>query len=248
VGLSNYSRALHDDPLFWPSIRRTVIFALLDVPIGIALSLGVAVLLNQRLRGTSLFRTLFFLPSVVPTVAAVLFWVWLLNPDFGLMNFLLDKVGVNGPNWLSSSRWALPSLVFMDWWSTVGGTRMIIFLAALQGVSQDLLDAAALDGATPLRRFFGVTLPLITPSVFFVTILTVISSLRVFTPAYIATDGGPSYATWFYGFHMFKEAFQFFEMGYASALGWLFFLAILVLTILQFSLQNRWVHYEGEPR
>jgi multiple sugar transport system permease protein len=245
VGLANYSRAFHADPLFWPSIKRTVIYALLDVPIGIALSLGVAVLLNQRLRGTWLFRTLFFLPSVVPTVVAVLFWVWLLNPDFGLMNYLLRQLGLTGPTWLSSSRWALPSLVFMDWWSTVGGTRMIIFLAALQGVPQDLLDAASLDGASPGRRFFGITLPLITPSVFFVTILTVITSLRVFTPAYIATEGGPSYATWFYGFHMFKTAFQFFEMGYASALGWLFFLAILVLTVCQFSLQNRWVHYEG---
>jgi multiple sugar transport system permease protein len=246
VGLRNYSTALHTDPLFWPSIKRTIIFALLNVPIGIALSLAVAVLLNQRLRGTWLFRTLFFLPSVVPTVAAVLFWVWLLNPDFGLMNYLLHQVGIKGPTWLASSYWALPSLVFMDWWSTVGGTRMIIFLAALQGVPPDLLDAAALDGAGPLRRFFGITLPLITPSLFFVTILTVISSLRVFTPAYIATDGGPSYATWFYGFHMFKMAFQFFEMGYASALGWLFFLAILALTIFQFRLQNRWVYYEGE--
>jgi multiple sugar transport system permease protein len=123
---------------------------------------------------------------------------------------------------------------------------MIIFLAALQGIPQDLLDAASLDGAGPLRRFFGVTLPLITPSVFFVTILTVVASLRVFTPAYIATDGGPSYATWFYGFYMFKEAFQFFQMGYASALGWLFFIIIFGLTVLQFRLQSRWVYYEGE--
>jgi multiple sugar transport system permease protein len=245
VGLKNYSTALNSDPLFWPSLKRTAIYTALNVPIGIALSLGVAVLMNQRLRGTAIFRTLFFLPSVVPTVAAVLFWIWLLNPDFGLLNYLLAQIGIHGPTWLSSPRWALPSLVFMDWWSTVGGTRMIIFLAALQGVPQDLLDAASLDGASPFRRFFSVTLPLITPSVFFVAILTVISSLRVFTPAYIATDGGPSYATWFYGFHMFTMAFQFFEMGYASALGWIFFIIILGLTLIQFRVQSRWVHYEG---
>ncbi len=245
VGLSNYSAAIHDDPLFWGSVKRTVLYAAINVPVGIALSLAVAVLLNQKLRGTWFFRTVFFLPSVVPTVAAVLFWVWLLNPDFGLMNYLLREAGLPTSTWLSSTTWALPALIFMDLWSTVGGTRMIIFLAALQGVSQDLLDAAALDGASPLRRFFGITLPLITPSLFFVTILTVISSLRVFAPAYIATDGGPSYATWFYGFHMFKTAFQNFEMGYASALGWLLFLVVLVLTIFQFGLQSRWVHYEG---
>jgi multiple sugar transport system permease protein len=246
VGLANYSRAFHADPLFWPSIKRTVIYALLDVPIGIALSLAVAVLLNQRLRGTWLFRTVFFLPSVVPTVVVVLFWVWLLNPDFGLMNYLLHLIGIKGPTWLSSTRWALPSLVFMDWWATVGGTRMIIFLAALQGIPQDLLDAASLDGASPVRRFFGITLPLITPSLFFNLIVAFIGAFQVFTQSYIITKGGPENATLFYVLYLYRAAFEDFKMGYASALAWVLFVYILAWTLVVLRSSAAWVYYEGE--
>jgi multiple sugar transport system permease protein len=245
VGFANYVQAFTKDEQFWPSLRKTVYFVALDVPIGITLSLLVAVMLNQKLRATSIFRTLFFLPSITPTVAAILFWIWLLNPEFGLVNYMLGLVGIWGPAWLGSPDWAIPSLVLIDLWATIGGTRMIIFLAGLQGIPQELYEAAEVDGASNWRRLIHVTLPLLTPSIFFVTVLTVIYALRVFTSAYIATSGGPAYATWFYTYHLFKQAFQFFMMGYASALGWLFFVVVLAFTYIQFRWQSSWVHYEG---
>jgi len=248
VGLQNYVTAFTNDELFWPSLRRSFYFVVLDVPVGICLSLFLAVLLNQRLRGTNVFRTLFYLPSVTPTVAAIFFWLWILQPEWGLLNWGLSLLGVRGPAWLASTEWSIPSLVMMDLWATAGGTRMIIFLAGLQGIPQELYEAAAIDGAGAWRRLRHVTLPLLTPSLFFVTVLTVIFALRVFTSAYIASGGGPAYSTWFYTFHLFKQAFQFFNMGYASALGWIFFVVLLVFTYVQVRLQTRWVHYEGERR
>lgn len=245
AGFANYVQAFTNDEQFWPALRKSFYFVILDVPIGITLSLLVAVMLNQKLRATSVFRTLFFLPSITPTVAAILFWVWLLNPEFGLVNYLLGQIGIWGPAWLGSPDWAIPSLVIIDLWATIGGTRMIIFLAGLQGIPQELYEAAEVDGASNWRRLIHVTLPLLTPSIFFVTVLTVVYALRIFTSAYVATSGGPAYATWFYTFHLFKQAFQFFMMGYASALGWIFFVILLVFTYLQFRFQSRWVHYEG---
>lgn len=246
VGTRNYVTAFTNDDLFWPSLRRSLYYVALDVPVGILLSLLLALLLNQRLRGTNLFRTLFFLPSVTPTVAAIFFWVWIMQPDWGLLNWTLSLVGVRGPAWLGSIEWAIPSLVTIDLWTAVGGTRMVIFLAGLQGIPRELYEAAAIDGAGAWRRFRHVTLPMLTPTIFFVTVLTVIFALRVFTSAYIATGGGPAYATWFYTFHLFKQAFQFFSMGYASALGWILMVVLLAFTFVQFRLQSRWVHYEGE--
>jgi multiple sugar transport system permease protein len=248
VGLQNYITAFTNDELFWPSLRRSFYFVVLDVPVGICLSLFLAVLLNQRLRGTSVFRTLFYLPSVTPTVAAIFFWLWILQPEWGLLNWGLSLLGVRGPAWLASTEWSIPSLAMMDLWATAGGTRMIIFLAGLQGIPHELYEAAAIDGAGAWRRLRHVTLPLLTPSLFFVTVLTIIFALRTFTSAYIASGGGPAYSTWFYTFHLFKQAFQFFNMGYASALGWIFFVVLLVFTYVQVRLQTRWVHYEGERR
>ena len=248
VGFQNYVTAFTNDELFWPSLRRSFYFVVLDVPVGICLSLFLAVLLNQGLRGTNVFRTLFYLPSVTPTVAAIFFWLWILQPEWGLLNWGLSLLGVRGPAWLASTEWSIPSLVMMDLWATAGGTRMIIFLAGLQGIPHELYEAAAIDGAGAWRRLRHVTLPLLTPSLFFVTVLTIIFALRVFTSAYIASGGGPAYSTWFYTFHLFKQAFQFFNMGYASALGWIFFVVLLVFTYVQVRLQTRWVHYEGERR
>lgn len=246
VGLKNYVDALTHDELFWPSLRRSITFVLLDVPIGIGLSLFLAVLLDQKVRATNLFRTLFFLPSVTPTIAAIFFWLWILQPEWGLLNWVLSLFGLRGPAWLASTEWSIPALVLMDLWATAGGTRMILFLAGMQGIPQELYDAAAVDGARTWDKFRHVTLPMLTPTIFFVSVLTIISALRVFTSAYVATGGGPAYSTWFYTFHLFKQAFQFFNMGYASALGWLFFLLLLGLTYIQFRNQARWVHYEGE--
>jgi multiple sugar transport system permease protein len=248
IGVQNYAYAFTSDELFWPSLRRSLFFVVLDVPIGICISLALAVLLDQKVRATNVFRTLFFLPSVTPTVAAIFFWLWILQPEWGLVNWALSLVGIRGPAWLASTEWAIPSLVLMDLWATAGGTRMIIFLAGLQGIPQELYEAASVDGARAWTKFRHITLPMLTPSLFFVSVLTVIFALRVFTSAYVATGGGPAYATWFYTFHLFKQAFQFFSLGYASALGWIFFVLVLGLTYVQFRSQQRWVHYEGERR
>jgi multiple sugar transport system permease protein len=248
IGIDNYSAAFTEDPLFWPSLRRTFYFVLLDVPVGIVLSLALAMLLNQGLRGTALFRTLFFLPSVTPAVAAIFFWVWLLNPYFGIVNYALGKIGILGPLWFQGTTAAMPSIALISLWAAAGGTRMIILLAGLQGIPQDLYDAAEVDGAGTWRKFANITLPLLTPTIFFVTVLSIISALKVFTSVYIGTEGGPAYATWVFSFHLFKQAFQFFEMGYASALGWIFFLIILVFTAFQFRLQAKWVYYEDGGR
>jgi multiple sugar transport system permease protein len=248
IGISNYVTAFTNDELFWPSLRRSFVFVLLDVPIGIVMSLILAVFLDQKVRGTNVFRTLFFLPSVTPTVAAIFFWLWILQPEWGPMNWALSLVGIRGPAWFASTDWSIPSLVIMDLWATVGGTRMILFLAGLQGIPTELLEAAMVDGARPWDKFRHVTLPMLTPTIFFVSVLTIIFGLRVFTSAYVGTGGGPAYSTWFYTFHLFKQAFQFFSMGYASALGWIFFVLLLGLTFLQFRGQAHWVHYEGERR
>lgn len=248
IGINNYVTAFTNDELFWPSLRRSFVFVLLDVPIGIVLSLILAVFLDQKVRGTNVFRTLFFLPSVTPTVAAIFFWLWILQPEWGPANWALSLVGIRGPAWFASTDWSIPSLVIMDLWATVGGTRMILFLAGLQGIPSELLEAAMVDGARPWDKFRHVTLPMLTPTIFFVSVLTIIFGLRVFTSAYVATGGGPAYSTWFYTFHLFKQAFQFFSMGYASALGWIFFVLLLGLTFLQFRSQAHWVHYEGERR
>src|SRR6266849_845832 len=210
IGLQNYVTAFTNDELFWPSLRRSFVFVLLDVPIGIVLSLILAVFLDQKVRGTNVFRTLFFLPSVTPTVAAIFFWLWILQPEWGPANWALSLVGIRGPAWFASTDLSIPSLVIMDLWATVGGTRMILFLAGLQGIPSELLEAAMVDGARPWDKFRHVTLPMLTPTIFFVSVLTIIFGLRVFTSAYVATGGGPAYSTWFYTFHLFKQAFQFF--------------------------------------
>ncbi len=249
VGLANYTRALSGkDPLFWPSLGRTLLYAGLVVPLSLTGSLLIAVLLNQRLRGTALFRTLFFLPSLVPVVASAVLWTWLFQPEFGAINWLLGLAGVDGPRWLADSRWALPSVMIMALWGSIGGSTMIIFLAGLQGVPVELYEAAEIDGARPVQRFFRITLPLISPTIFFNLVIGLIAALKVFAPALVATNGGPAYATHFYALHLYQNAFSFLQMGYASALAWIFLLIVLALTGLQFRLGARWVHYEGETR
>jgi multiple sugar transport system permease protein len=248
VGLENYVRAFTSDDRFLPSLQITFIYALVSVPLALFGSLLLAVLLNQRLRGTSVYRTFFFLPSLTPAVATAILWTWLLQPDVGLANYLLSLVGVKGPNWLGSTEWALPSLVAIALWTGIGGNRMMIFLAGLQGVSQELYDAADIDGAGTLQRFRHITLPMISPTMFFNLVLGVIAALKVFTVAFIATQGGPAYATWFVALHIYTQAFKYLEMGYASALAWLFTLVLIALTVVQFRLSRRWVYYEGEEQ
>jgi len=246
IGLDNYVQVLTQDELFYPSIARTFYFAALFVPLAIGGSLLVAVLLNSKVNGTVLFRTLFFVPSLVPVVAAAVLWGWLFNADWGIVNQGLRALGIPAPGWFSDRQWALPTLVLMSLWGSVGGTRMIIFLAGLQGVPEELYDAAAIDGANAWQRARHVTLPLMTPTIFFNLILGVIGALQVFTSAFVATRGGPSYATWFIGLHIYKHAFEYFNMGYACTLAWLFAVVIIGLTIIQQRLSSRWVFYYGE--
>jgi len=204
------------------------------------------VLLNQRLRGTSLYRTFFFLPSLTPAVAVAILWTWLLQPDVGLFNYVLSLVGIQGPKWLGSTDWAMPSLIAIALWTGIGGNRMMIFLAGLQGVPQELYDAADIDGAGTLQRFRHITLPMISPTMFFNLVLGVIAALKVFTVAFIATQGGPAFSTWFISLHIWSQAFKYLEMGYASALAWVFTLILLTLTAIQFRVSRHWVYYEGE--
>jgi multiple sugar transport system permease protein len=245
IALDNYVTALTNDSLFWPSFGRTFQYSLVVVPVGLTGSLFLAVLLNRGLRGTNIYRTLFFIPHLVPAVATAMVWTWLLNPTLGPVNTALRWFGIEGPGWLTRKEWALPSIIIMNLWSSFGGNTMLIFLAALQGVPQSLLEAAEIDGAGAWAKFRNVTLPMISPTILFNLVLGVIGSLKVFTSAHVATEGGPQYATWFYALHLYRHAFLYFRMGYGSALAWIFAVVLLILTYAQMSLSGRWVYYES---
>jgi multiple sugar transport system permease protein len=244
ISLENYGRALFKDVLFWPSLGRTGYFTILNVGVGVVGSLLVAMLLDKVVRGRAVYRAIYYLPSLTPAVAAAILWTWLLHPQVGLMNDLLRRVGIKGPGWLTSTEWAIPSIILISLWGSIGGARMIIFLAGLQGVPTELYEAAEIDGANAAQKFRRITIPLISPTIFFNTILGIIGSFGVFTLSYVATGGGPNYATWFYMLHLYYNAFQFFQMGYACALAWVLFVIIVVLSIFQIRLSNRWVYYE----
>jgi multiple sugar transport system permease protein len=244
--LANYEEIFREDLLFWPSMGRTFYYSIVVVPLGLVGSLLLALLLNQGIKGTSLYRTLYFLPHLTPLVAAALLWKWILQPEVGPLNYLLSLAGIEGPSWLGSKQWAIPALILIALWSGLGGNRMLIFLAGLQSVPEELYEAAEIDGANAWHKFRYVTLALITPTIFFNLILGIIAALKVFATAFIATEGGPAYATWFLALHIYNQAFGFFRMGYASALAWIFLLIILALTLVQLNLSKRWVYYAGE--
>jgi multiple sugar transport system permease protein len=246
VGIDNYKKAFTGDELFWPSLTRTFTYSLVVVPIGLLGALGLALLLNRGMKGTAIFRTFFFLPSLTPAVALALVWTWLLQSQFGPVNVGLDYIGIQGPAWLTDKNWALWSLIVISLWNTFGGSPMLIFLAGLQGVPESLLDAAEIDGAGRWAKFWNVVLPMISPTLLFNLILGIIGALKVFTLAYVATKGGPAYATWFLAYHIYQEAFQYFRMGYGSALAWIFVLTLLIFTFVQMRLSKRWVYYAGE--
>lgn len=246
IGLGNYVHAFTADTLFWPSLARTFLYAILVVPIGLLGSLGLAVLLNQHVRGASVYRTFFFIPSLTPAVALALLWTWLFHPTVGPINSALVLLGLPGPGWLTSAHWALPALVIIALWAGIGGSTMLIFLAGLQGVPTELLDAAKIDGAGRWADFRHVTLPMISPTMLFNLILGIIGALQVFTLAFVATSGGPSYATWFFALDIYNEAFRYFRMGYGSALAWILLVIVLAFTLLQLGLSRRWVYYAGE--
>ncbi|MEZ4735175.1 MAG: sugar ABC transporter permease [Caldilineaceae bacterium] len=246
IGANNYIKMFTNDDLFWPSLGRTFYFAGLGVPLGVLGSMFLAILLNQKLRGVTVYRTLFFMPTLVPLVASVVLWKWLLNSDFGLVNQFLRDLGMDPPGWFSDRAWAVPSLIIMRLWGSIGGTQMIIFLAGLQGIPEELYDAASIDGANGWQRVRHVTIPLLTPTIFFNTVLGIIGALQTFAAAFVATEGGPGYATWFFSLHIWKQAFDYFNMGYGAALAWFFAVIIVLMTIFQMRLSKRWVFYYGE--
>jgi multiple sugar transport system permease protein len=246
IGIQNYNKAFGSDELFWPSLGRTFRYSIIVIPIGMIGSLILAMLLNQGVKGTNLFRTFFFLPSLTPAVALALLWKWLLHPTVGPVNTMLGWLGIEGPAWMASKQWAMPALILISLWGGIGGGRMLIFLAGLQGVPQELYEAAEIDGAGTLHKFRHVTLPMISPTMFFNLILGVIGALQVFTLSYVATLGGPSYATWFFALHIYRQSFEYFRMGYGSALAWIFVIILLIFTMLQLDLSRRWVFYAGE--
>jgi multiple sugar transport system permease protein len=243
VGLDNYEYMFAKDSLFWPAAWKSFYFAALVMGIGLAGSLGCALLLDSRVRGKTLFRTAFFIPSLTPVVALALIWAVLLQPRYGPVNGLLTFLGLPTPSWLHSSDWAIPALALIRLWALVGGAQMVIFLAGLQGIPQELQDAAQIDGAGSWRRFRDITLPLLSPTIFFNSVVGVISALKVFALAFVATDGGPAYATWFYILHLYQQAFANLNLGYASALAWFFFVVVLILTLIQFASARGRVHY-----
>lgn len=247
IGLANYSR-LTADPLFYRALYNTSYISLISVPVGLVLALAVAVGLNEKLRGVNVYRTFFFLPSQMPLVASALLWLWVYNPDFGLANQLLNYVGLPGLHWLFDVNLVKPSIVLVTIWNGVG-VPMIIFLAGLQGVPESLHEAANIDGAGSLARFRHITLPMISPVIFFNLIIGVIASFQShFTLVYVTTRGGPANASLIYVLYLYFKAFQDFEMGYASSLAWVLLVVVSILTAIQFLLARRWVYYEGADR
>jgi multiple sugar transport system permease protein len=248
VWLGNFRHFLLDPyPLsvFWKSLGVTAYFTFLSVPVSIVGSLTLALLLNTKIRGVPIYRTLFYLPSLTPGVASALLWIWIFNSRFGLANALLRSLGLSPLNWLTDPYLVIPSFVLMGLWG-LGGNTMIIFLAGLQGVPEHLYEAAEIDGANWWRRFWAVTIPQISPTMFFNLVLGIIGSFQVFSSAYMMTGGGPEYATYFMVYYIYEEAFRALHMGRGAALAWILFGVLLVFTLLQFRLSRFWVYYEGE--
>jgi len=255
IGLDNWIRAFSQDELFWPSILRTFAYTAGVVPLSVFGALCTAMLVNEKLRATTFYRTVFFMPHLTPIVAATFIWLWLLNPQYGLLNEVIWQIGVfltgtgfKGPGWFSDPAWAMPALGAVALWGAIGGNMMVIFLAGLQGIPQELYEAASIDGANRRRRFWHVTLPMISPTLFFNSVLACIAAFQTFEVAFIGTKGGPAYATWLYGLHIYRTSFEFFEMGYGSTLAWILFIVLSAFTFAQFRSSRNWVYYSGEGR
>ncbi|MCY9517727.1 carbohydrate ABC transporter permease [Paenibacillus apiarius] len=246
VGFDNFI-SLFQDALFFKSLSVTTYYVVLAVPFTIMLSLLLAVLLNQKIKGLLVFRTLFYAPSIVSGVSIAFLWSWLLNPDFGFVNNILhDWFGVEGLGWFTDAKLVIPSMVLMQI-TGIGGT-MVIFLASLQSLPKDLYEAADIDGAGSFRKFFKITVPLISPVILFNTIMAIISSFQIFTQAYVITKGGPEWNSYFYVYYLFDTAFSQFRMGYASAQAWILFIIIFALTMLSLMVSRRYVYYEYTSR
>jgi multiple sugar transport system permease protein len=245
VGTANY-RTLFHDPLFFTSLSNTAYYAVFATPIGIIIAFLLALLLNQKVKGMAVFRTMFFVPSIVPMVAGSVLWLWLLNPQYGLINTVLRAIGLPEPGWMADPAWAKPALIVMSTWG-VGGW-MLVYLAGLQGVPQDLYEAAEIDGANMLQRMRHVTMPFMSPHLFFTLVMGLIGAAQYFTQAYVMTNGagGPVDSTKFFSLYLFQNAFQYWKMGYACAMAWILFIVILLFTLLLFKTSAKYVYYGGD--
>ena len=245
VGLRNFQRILADED-FWQSLKVTLFYALGSVPGGTIIALALAMVLAQKLRGVNFWRTIFFLPSILSSIAVAVLWLFIFRPQDGLLNMALGLFGIKGPDWLLSETWALPALILMSWWS-VGG-QIVIYLAGLKGIPEVLYEAAEIDGATGWAKFRYVTLPMLSPTIFFNVVLAIIGALQVFDVGWVMTRGGPNKATLFYMLNLYQRAFQLGQMGYASALAWILFIIIMIITLLVVRSSAAWVYYESEVR
>lgn len=243
VGLDNFKAIFHDE-LFYQSLKVTFIFALISVPLYQIASLLIALLLNMRTRGMKFFRLIYFMPTVIPAVAVSMMWIMIFNPEFGILNRALGWFGIEGPAWLQDPSYALGALIVMGIWGI--GNTIIIYLSGLQGVPEELYEAAQLDGAGPLRRFMNVTVPMISPTIFFNLIMGIIGGFQYFTQAFVMTNGGPLNSTLFYNLYLYNKAFVNYEMGYASALSWILFAIILIFTLIVIRSSSMWVYYNGD--
>lgn len=244
VGFDNFTRLLTSDSAFLGALWNTFVYTVTTVPITMLLALVLAIVLNQPLRGRLFFRAAYFMPTIVSTVVIALIWGWLYNPDFGPINYILIQFGIqNPPTWTSSITWSMPSMVIMSIWKSTG-YLVVLYLAGLQAVPQHLYEAASIDGAGAWNRFRHITLPLLTPTTFFVLITSLIGSFQAFEQALILTDGGPANSTRTIVLYIYQRAFSFLQMGYGAAMAWILCVIILIITLIQWRLQQRWVHYE----
>lgn len=246
IGIDNYVRIFSDDPIFWKSVSNTFYYALISIPLGMLLSLWIAYYLNKKLQGITFFRVLYYLPSVVPIVASSLLFVRLLAPNEGLINKALALFGIQGPNWLIDPAWVKPALIVMSLWGVGGG--VVLLLAGMKGIPRELLEAASIDGASSQKSFFHVTLPMLTPIIFFNLITGMIGALQTFAQVFIVTSGGPDNASQMIVPYLFENAFKFYKMGYASSIAWVLFVIILLLTLVIFRSSAMWVYYEEGKR
>lgn len=245
IGLKNYVDMFNEE-LFWQSLRVSAIYSVVSVPLGLVLALGLAVLLNHKMRGITFFRSVYYLPTVISGVGVAMLWRWLFNAEFGIINIVLGYVGIEGPAWLVDQNWALPALIITSLWG-IGGTTLI-FLAGLQGIPQELYEAAEIDGAGRWQQFRSVTIPLISHVTFFNLVLGIIGALQVFTDAFVITRGGPNHATLFLSVYLYQHGFLYLNMGYAAAIAWFMFIIVLLLTLMVFRSSPLWVYYESERK
>jgi multiple sugar transport system permease protein len=243
IGTDNYSELFHDE-VFWTCVKNTVLYACVSLPLGMVFAIGLAMLLNTNVKGMTVYRTIFFIPSLVPMVSLAMLWLWILNGDYGVLNTALGSIGIKGPNWLSDVAWTKPALILMSVWGV--GNAMLIYLASLQDVPTSLLEASELDGASAWQKTRNVTLPMISPVIQFNMVMGIIGSLQVFAIPFVMFPGGtPARSTYFYAMYLYDNAFNYSRMGYASAMGWILFVVILVLTLIALKLSNKHVHYGG---